>query len=180
MITSDMDRRTLIRIAREAIIAHFLGVAFPAVEDNALAQRRGGAFVTVLEGNALRGCIGHVEADERLVHVVARCAVAACVSDPRFAPVAQAELGRIAIEVSLLGRLEPIIGPSEVEVGRHGLMVVRGADRGVLLPQVATVWEWDADQFLEETCRKAGLAGRAWREGASLWRFEAEVFHEGR
>ena len=86
------------------------------------------------------------------------------------------ELDAIAIEISLLGPLEPIAGPQDIDVGRHGLVVERGWQRGLLLPQVATEWRWDAETFLAQTCQKAGLPKDAWKNGAKVWRFEAEVF----
>ena len=142
--------------------------------------RPGGAFVTLHKRGELRGCIGHIEPTEPIGRVVPRCAVAACSSDSRFPPVAAGELDVIDIEISLLGPLEAIAGPQEISVGRHGLVVERGWRRGLLLPQVAAEWGWDAETFLSHTCLKAGLAHDAWRKGAQVWRFEAEVFSEVR
>src|SRR5262249_57525518 len=84
----------------------------------------------------------------------------------------------LEIEISLLGPLEPIAGPEDVVLGRHGLVVERDWHRGLLLPQVATEWEWDAETFLAQTCHKAGLPRDAWKHWAKTWRFEAEVFGE--
>jgi len=177
-MTSEVDRELLLRIARAAIAEH-VGSAAPAtVETGDMTQRLGGAFVTLHKGNELRGCIGHIEADEPLPQVVARCAVEACSSDPRFPPVTDVELPEIAIELSLLGPLEAIEGPADIEIGRHGLVVERGWRRGLLLPQVATERKWDSEKFLAQTCHKAGLPPDAWRHGAKVWRFEAEVFGE--
>lgn len=177
-MTSEADRRLLLRIAREAIVAHVSIMPLSAVERAAVLDRPSGVFVTIHTRGALRGCIGHVEATEPLGHVVPRCAVAACSTDPRFPPVTRAELPALDIELSLLGSLEPVRVAEELEIGRHGLMVERDWHRGLLLPQVATEWRWDRTTFLAETCRKAGLPGDAWRRGAVLWKFEAEVFGE--
>ena len=147
-------------------------------EAGALADRRGGVFVTIHRRGELRGCIGHLEPDDSLSRIVARCAVAACSDDPRFPAVTPDELPQIQIELSVLGPLEPAAGPSDVEVGRHGLVIEMGRLRGLLLPQVATEWHWDAATFLAQTCRKAGLPADSWRHGATVWRFEAEVFGE--
>ena len=178
-MTNDADRAVLLRIAREAIAAHVAHQIGPSVDTGALAERRGGVFVTLHKGSELRGCIGHIEDDEPLARVVARCAVAACSFDPRFPAVSPAELPQLSIELSLLGPLEQIEGPEEIEVGRHGLVIEKGRHRGLLLPQVATEWKWDREHFLEQTCRKAGLDRDAWKHDATLWRFEAEVFSEG-
>ena len=134
--------------------------------------------MTLHARHELRGCIGHIEADEPLATVVARCAVSACSADPRFPAVAVSELSGLEIELSLLGPLEPLTGPDEIDIGRHGLVVEKGRRRGLLLPQVAIEWKWDRLRFLAETCRKAGLPHDAWQRGADVWRFEAEVFGE--
>jgi AmmeMemoRadiSam system protein A len=178
-MTSAPDRELLLRVARDAVVAHVGGAPPGEIEPIALAGRRGGAFVTLHNrAGELRGCIGHIEPDQSLPGVVARCAVAACSADPRFPAVALAELPDLVIELSLLGPLEPIAGAGEIEIGRHGLVVEKGWRRGLLLPQVATEWKWDCEQFLAQACRKAGLPEDAWQQGARLWRFEAEVFGE--
>jgi AmmeMemoRadiSam system protein A len=179
-MTSDSDRHLLLRIARVAIVAHVGGGAssVDAVCDGELARRHGGAFVTLHKGHELRGCIGHIEMDQPLVNVIRRCAVAACSSDPRFPAVAASELPQLAVELSLLGPLEPIDGPDEIEIRRHGLVVEKGWHRGLLLPQVATEWNWNRQEFLAHTCRKAGLSPDAWKHDTKVWRFEAEVFGE--
>jgi AmmeMemoRadiSam system protein A len=178
-MTSASDRVLLLRIARDAVVAHVGGSSLGEIEPIALAGRRGAAFVSLhSRGGELRGCIGHIEPDQFLPDVVVRCAVAACSADPRFPAVAPAELADLVIELSLLGPLEPIAGVEEIEIGRHGLVIEKGGHRGLLLPQVAIEWKWDRQQLLAETCRKAGLPRDAWKHGARIWRFEAEVFGE--
>jgi len=183
-MTTGAERSWLLRIAREAIAAHVSrqpGVRRPpvaAAPPGALADRRAGVFVTIHHAGALRGCIGHVEADEPLPRIVARCAVAACSEDPRFDAICLPELPLLTVELSLLGPMERADGPPDVEIGRHGLMVEMERRRGLLLPQVAAEWRWDAVTFLAQTCRKAGLPADSWQRGATIWRFEAEVFGE--
>jgi AmmeMemoRadiSam system protein A len=176
MTTSEPERTLLLRIAREAIDAHVGRRRGAAVEPGALAARRAGVFVTIYHAGELRGCIGHIEADQALPVSVERCAVAACSEDPRFPAVSASELRQMQLEISVLGPMEPVAGPGDVEIGRHGLLIERGRQRGLLLPQVATEHEWDAATFLSQTCRKAGLAPDGWRHGADVWRFEADVF----
>src|SRR5258705_7339034 len=174
-MTNDPDRQLLLRIAREAIAA-FVGAAPAQVHGDAgILGRPGGAFVTLHKAGNLRGCIGHVEPTEPLGSVVSRCAVSASSTDPRFPPLAPDELESIDIEISLLGPLESINGPEDIVVGRHGLLIERGRQRGLLLPQVATEWQWNADTFLAHTCEKAGLPRDAWKKGAKLWRVQAGV-----
>jgi AmmeMemoRadiSam system protein A len=175
-MTSEDDRRLLLALARDAIAAQVHGTAPPRVPECAAAREMGGAFVSLHEGGQLRGCIGRVEADQPRGLVIARCAVQACSADPRFPPVAPDELARVHVELSLLGPLEPFTNAGQIEIGLHGLVVENAWHRGLLLPQVATEWNWGAEEFLAQTCRKAGLPHDAWRKGATLWRFTAEVF----
>jgi uncharacterized protein len=185
-MTSEADRRALLAIARNAIAGRVGANPQSAIINQSdirnlqseISTRRGGAFVTLHKRGVLRGCIGHIEAVESLAAVVARVAVAAATTDPRFPPVAASELGDLDLEISLLGPLEPITGPQDIEIGRHGLVVEQGWKRGLLLPQVATEWKWDAEMFLAHTCEKAGLPHDAWKRGAKMWRFDAEVFGE--
>lgn len=177
-MTRPAEREQLLRLAREAIAAHLCGRVPPAVPAEGSAAMPGGAFVTLHSGGMLRGCIGHIEADSPRGGVIVRCAVAAATEDPRFPPLTASELASTTIEVSLLSPCEPVATADDVEVGRHGLIVEMGWHRGLLLPQVATEWGWDREEFLDHTCRKAGLPDDAWKHGATIWRFEAEVFGE--
>ena len=175
-MTGAEDRETLLKIARDAIVGHVTGVRMSISVADDLGRRRSGVFVTVYCRGELRGCIGHIRDEEPLAQAVAECARSAASADPRFPPIAADELDLVALELSLLGPFEAISGPSDIEVGRHGLLVEHKGRRGLLLPQVATEWEWDAETFVARTCEKAGLPLDAWKNGAALWRFEAEVF----
>jgi AmmeMemoRadiSam system protein A len=175
-VTTLEDRRRLLAIARGSIAAHVRRERPREPDLAGAAARPGGAFVSLHVDALLRGCIGHVEPDDLLGRVIARCALAAATSDPRFPPLTSPEFDRVRIELSLLGPLERIASAADVAVGRHGLVVERGRRRGLLLPQVGAEYGWDAETFLMQTCHKAGLSADAWRAGAALWRFEAEVF----
>jgi len=178
---TEAQRATLIAIARHAIEQAVAGtvVEAPPLAD---APPASGAFVTIKRDSELRGCIGTLECRRPLADEVAHVAVSAAREDPRFAPLRPAELNDISIEVSILGPLEPVdpADPAAIIVGRHGLVVEHGRRRGLLLPQVASEWGWNRDEFLAHTCRKAGLPPDAWRHGATVYRFEAEVFGETR
>ena len=136
-----------------------------------------GAFVTLTRHGRLRGCIGHVEAARPLYATVRECARAAALYDPRFDPVTPAELSSLHIEISIVSPLVDI-APHEVEVGRHGLLISRGGHRGLLLPQVAEEWNWNREQFLQETCMKAGLPADAWQHGARIQAVTAQILKE--
>jgi AmmeMemoRadiSam system protein A len=173
----EADRRRLLQIARDAITAHINGAAAAEVIAFPSLERPGGAFVSIHHGGELRGCIGLLEA-QSLLRVVRDCAVSACSADPRFTPVSADELVALEIEVSVLGTFEPVASPDDIEVGRHGLLIEQNGQRGLLLPQVATEWRWDREMFLAQACHKAGLRRDAWKQGAKVWRFEAEVFSD--
>jgi AmmeMemoRadiSam system protein A len=174
------DRRRLLALARDSITACAQGMPRPEIAAPGGGERRAGLFVSLHKHGDLRGCIGRLDTDEPLSRIVADCARSACSADPRFPPVAPAELPDIDIELSVLGDLESVASPDDVVVGQHGLVVELGRARGLLLPQVATQWGWDARSFVEQACRKAGLPPDAWQHGAKMWRFEAEVFTESR
>jgi AmmeMemoRadiSam system protein A len=179
MLTS-AERRALLELARAAVTARVYGTSPPAVADADLPALRAGAFVSLHRGGELRGCIGHIEADRPAADVVARVAASAATDDPRFRPVGPAEVPALEVEISVLGPLERIdpTDASQIEIGRHGLLIESGAHRGLLLPQVALEWGWDRETFLAQLCAKAGLPRDTWRAGATIYRFEAEVFSE--
>jgi AmmeMemoRadiSam system protein A len=141
-----------------------------------LGERRG-AFTTLHLDGELRGCVGYVIPMYPLYRTVAETAVAAAFSDPRFTPVTPSEGSRLVIEISVLSPMFSI-QPEQVEVGRHGLLIEMGGRRGLLLPQVPVEQGWDRLTFLEQTCYKAGLPPIAWKQGATLQAFTAEVFGE--
>ena len=174
---SAAERQLLLRLARDsiqsALEARELDLTPPSPH---LAEPRG-AFTTLHLGEKLRGCIGYVSPTDSLYKTVADTARAAAFDDPRFEPVTLAEVPRLKIEISVLSPLQPI-RPNEVVIGRHGLVVMQGNRRGLLLPQVAPEWNWDRETFLAQTCLKAGLPANAWQHGAELQGFTAEVFGE--
>jgi AmmeMemoRadiSam system protein A len=174
---ADDERSLLLKVARESIAAKTTGCEVLDLAADPLSFN-GGAFVTLRIADSLRGCIGETESSGSLVETVRHVAAAAASEDPRFPPLRPDELHRVVVEVSVLGPLEPCAGAEGIEVGRHGLVVERGARRGLLLPQVAVEWGWDAHTFLAKTCIKAGLPPGAWASETTLFTFEADVFSE--
>ena len=116
-------------------------------------------------------------ASQPLYQTVLETAAAAATEDPRFNPVNEAEAGELQIEISVLSPMFPI-NAEEVVVGKHGLLISQYGRRGLLLPQVATEWMLDRETFLGQTCAKAGLPLDAWKQGAKIEGFTAEVFGE--
>jgi uncharacterized protein len=176
---TDAQRRMLVALARASATARVLQRELPAAPAEVFPPASG-TFVTIRCGGELRGCLGTLSCTRGLAREVARCAADAAAEDPRFPAIRPDELDVLSFEVSVLGPLEPIDphDPAAVAIGRHGLVVESGARRGLLLPQVAVEWNWSRDEFLDRTCVKAGLAAGAWRQGATVLRFTADVFGE--
>jgi uncharacterized protein len=176
---TDEQRRSLVSLARRSVVARVSGDPSTAASLPDLPQAPG-VFVTLKIAGELRGCLGTLAPIADLAGEVARCAADAASTDARFPPVTEADLPSLTLEVSVLGPLEPIDPRADgaLTIGLHGLVVEQGRRRGLLLPQVATEREWSAEEFLRQTCRKAGLAPDAWQHGADVYRFAAEVFGE--
>lgn len=174
------ERRSLLHLARETITARLEGKGPPpfAPQSPVLAEPRG-AFVTIHKKGRLRGCIGYVEAIKPLYKTVQEMAGAAAFKDPRFAPLQASELSEIDIEISVMSPVRKVSSTEAIEVGTHGIIVKRGFNQGLLLPQVATEQGWDRKTFLEHTCYKAGLEEGCWLSpGTEIFVFSAEVFGE--
>ena len=179
---SQAQRSQLLRIAREAIETVLDGRR-PEVDPeqfDEVLRRHAGAFVSLhTKEGELRGCIGSIHPVAPLCHAVSMSAVNAAFRDPRFFPLRKDELPRIDIEISVMGPIERVSDPVEIIVGRDGLIVSRGRQTGLLLPQVATDYSWDREAFLRQTCVKAGLPPESWRApDCRIERFSAEVFSE--
>jgi AmmeMemoRadiSam system protein A len=174
----DREKTLLLEVARSAVTAAVERREVPSELPRGDLKGFGGVFVTLRRRGRLRGCIGQIVSSEALVEVVAYCAKAAALEDPRFDPICPHELAEVEIELSVLSRLEEI-APEQIEAGKHGLMVSQGWRRGVLLPQVAIEFQWTAERLLEETCVKAGFARDAWKDPETrIQGFTAEIFCE--
>ncbi len=176
-LTSE-DKKELVELARRAIeefVKNHQLLAYETQNPAFLTER--GAFVTLKKRGQLRGCIGFIEPIFPLYETVIRAAIYAATEDTRFKPVAEEELADLEIEISVLTPLQKIENPRVIQVGKHGLVIARGQNRGLLLPQVATEQNWDRDTFLSQACLKAGLPPDAWKKGAEVYIFEAIVFH---
>jgi uncharacterized protein len=176
---SEAERRSALQLARTAVVETVSHRKLPAIIPNdGIFAERYGVFVTLHVRGRLQGCIGVVEPDQPLGEAIVRCAASAALEDPRFAPLRTDQLGELTLEISLLSPLAPIFAEA-IQLGRHGLLVALHAQRGLLLPQVAIEHHLTREQFLEETCRKAGLRREAWRDpDARLFGFTCEVFSD--
>ena len=170
-------RAALLALAREAILSHVQRGGLPAydIAEGPLHEEVG-AFVSLHLDGQLRGCIGRLEGEGPLYQAVAEMAVAAATEDARFEPLPAADLRHTEIEISVLGPLRPIKADA-IELGTHGLYVVKGRHRSVLLPQVPVQFGWSREEFLAQGCRKAGLDDTAWQDDDTmLLSFTALVF----
>ena len=170
----------LLNLARETIQGHLEGMDLaapsPVPED---AGALAGCFVTLkTRAGQLRGCIGTFSESDPLWSCVREMSLSAATADPRFTSISALELSECWVEISVLSPREAIM-PEAVIPGVHGLWVTSGAARGVLLPQVATEYQWGREEFLSQTCVKAGLAPNAWKsDEVRIQAFMAEVFSE--
>ncbi len=162
---SDPEKKSLLSIARSAVEAELKGIIFSrptTIPDSFLSPS--GAFVTLHRYGELRGCIGYIESENKLIDTIIEVALKAALEDPRFNPVALEELPELEFEISVLTPTQQITDISEIIVGTHGLIMQKGMRRGLLLPQVPTEYGWDRETFLNQTARKAGLPIKAWQE----------------
>lgn len=138
-----------------------------------------GAFVSVYVKDKLRGCIGTFSEDDPLYRNIQRMAVSAATGDSRFSPILYGELENLHIEISVLTPRIPVMDPSEIEIGKHGIYMIHGSNRGTLLPQVAVQQQWSVEEFLGHCSRnKAGIGWDGWKD-AELFSYEAIVFSTG-
>jgi AmmeMemoRadiSam system protein A len=174
---SQDERQVLLRIAHRAIEAAVKKQEFQAEAVPAHLQEPRGAFTTIHLRGHLHGCVGYILPALPLYATVAETAASAAMNDPRFVPLTTEEAPEIRVEISVLST-PFVITPEQVQPGVHGLIVSDGRRRGLLLPQVAPEHGWSAEEFLIHTCLKARLPGDAWRRGARMEAFTAEIFGE--
>jgi uncharacterized protein len=178
MELTENERQTLLKLAKDTVASRLTGreAPPPPVKPEIMQEKRG-AFVCVKKRGNLRGCIGYVQAVKPLGAAISEMAEAAAFQDPRFPPLRQNEFDELTFELSILSPLKQIADTNEIEVGTHGLYIVRDFHSGLLLPQVATECGWDRKTFLEQTCCKAGLPPDAWRDpDTRIYAFSADVF----
>jgi AmmeMemoRadiSam system protein A len=152
------------------------GVVAPETEPRPF----GGVFVTLKKLSRLRGCIGTLDSSPPLADAVKDAALAAALRDSRFPPVTPAELPELSVEVSILSEPRPMGTLDDLQLGTHGVMVRKGIQRGLFLPQVAVEHRLDKATFLSRCCNeKAGLPPDAWQDpDTEVLIFTADVYRE--
>lgn len=172
------DQQLLLKLARNTLEMYFKDHDPDTSECSHLTQLKG-CFVTLYNKKDLRGCIGFTKPIMPLFEQIIAATKAAAFEDPRFEALAQEELKKITIEISILSKAELIKTDPQhnIQVGRDGLIIQQNGHSGLLLPQVAIEYQWNVLQFLEALCEKANLNKDAWKS-AKIYKFHAEVFRE--
>lgn len=187
MMISEAEGKFLVELARSSIQSYLkdkIILEMPEDTPDNLKEEMG-AFVTLTSDGQLRGCIGYPEPIKPLVNTVMEVAISAALQDPRFPPVSPEELDDISVEVSVLTKPElvevdkPSEYPEKISVGEDGLIVESCFGRGLLLPQVPVEWQWDVEDFLSNTCMKAGLNADCWLDPEiKIYKFQSQIFEE--
>jgi AmmeMemoRadiSam system protein A len=178
---SDQEKSELLALARKSVeyMVQEKNPYEPAASASETLNQEHGAFVTLKESGALRGCIGYTSAVKPLYMTVRDTATLAALRDPRFQPVAASELPQLEYEISVLSPLRRVTDVEQIKVGQHGLLMKNGGYEGLLLPQVPVEEKWDRQTFLERTCGKAGMGSGCWKdEDTDIFLFTAVVFGE--
>ena len=177
MALSEEEKEKLKRLAKNTIEGVLFGKEYTPEQFQGLLEENCGAFGTIKNRGACRGCIGYVRGYLPLHETVKQMAIQAAFNDPRFTPVTKDEWADCDFEISVLTPMKKIESVEEIEVGVHGLYMEKGVHSGLLLPQVATEQGWDREEFLEYTCYKAGLPKDAWKsKDIDIYIFSADVF----
>ena len=173
------EQKELLRMARDTITSYITTGTTPSVgESSPGMQGQNGCFVTIKQQGRLRGCIGNFISDKPLVRLVQEMAISAATQDPRFYRMKPEDLVDFDLEISVLSPLKKITSTDDIQVGKHGIYIIKNTYRGVLLPQVASEYGWDRETFLKHTCLKAGLPENAWKKQCDIYIFTALVFTE--
>ncbi|MFQ5964942.1 MAG: AmmeMemoRadiSam system protein A [Candidatus Scalinduaceae bacterium] len=181
----EREKKLLLQIARKSIESTIKGVPFTETQVQLNCQeleKEFGAFVTLKTHGKLRGCIGRMVSDIPLYKLVSEMAISAAIEDPRFQfnRIQPSELDDLVIEISVLSPLQRIENPLDLELGKHGIYIIKGFRNGCFLPQVATETGWTKEEFLSQCCHtKAGLLPDAWKEkDTEVYVFTVEIVSE--
>ncbi len=175
--------RELVKTATATIQSNIRdGKVYRVLSSNKIFEEKLGVFVTIKENGMLRGCIGYIDPPWKLRETIVSASIASATEDPRFNPLEERELDNITVEVTILDHPEQIAVSGKedfgkIEIGKHGLIIEYGYNKGVLLPQVAVEETLDPEAFLDATCQKAGLHAKCWKKsGCKVYRFAGYVF----
>lgn len=173
------EKKELLNIARNSIQSYFQHnkIEYPET-NNPKFREKMGVFVTLHMDNVLRGCIGYPLPEKPLIEAIVDNSISSSTRDPRFEPVSLPEMELIDIEISILTVPREVESVDDIKLGRDGIIVSKGFNRGLLLPQVPTEQNWTPDQYISYGCLKAGLPDDEWKRGVKIETFQAIVFGE--
>ncbi len=183
----DEDGIFAVRTARRVVEEYLERRKIPEIKFPEKFNKKSGVFTTIstYPQHNLRGCIGFPEPIFPLKKALVESALSAAFQDPRFPPLRRDEVDKVVFEVSLLTPPKELRVKNRkdllnhIKIGKHGLIVERGFYKGLLLPQVPVEWNWDVEEFLSQTCWKAGLPMDCWLdESTRIYAFSAEIFEE--
>jgi MEMO1 family protein len=178
---TEKDKNDLLEIARKTIVSYVGEKKNPDIDTSKLGEnikKQCGAFVTLHKDGKLRGCIGRFTADIPLYDVVRDMAISSSTQDYRFSPVTKDEIAGLEIEISVLSPMEKIKSIDEIELGKHGIYIIKGGRGGTFLPQVATETGWTKEEFLGHCAQdKAGIGWNGWKD-SDIYIYTAIVFSE--
>lgn len=188
MTISENDGKYLLKIARKAIedmINKNVKMDIPQDCPEHLKEDLG-VFCTINENSELRGCIGYPEPIKPLISALIDVAISAATADPRFPVLKNEELEKINLEITVLTKpelidvLESSEYPEKINLGEDGLIIKKGFNSGLLLPQVATEFNMGKEEFLSHTCLKAGLYPDTWKKDSNIeiFKFQGQIFKE--
>ncbi len=175
---SEINKELLLKEARLAIEDYLFNETTKACSTTGELASYDSAFVSVYVSGKLRGCIGQFDSELKLVDLVRNNAVSAAFNDHRFLPVEIDELNDLRIEISVLTPKKKIEDISQIELGKHGVFIEKGWNRGTFLPQVASKTNWGIDEFMGHLSKdKAHMGWEGWKE-ADIYTFEAIIFSD--
>jgi len=176
---SEKEKNELLKIARNAVTGYIEKnqKVYPDVQNDKFLQKRG-VFVSLYVNEDLRGCIGYPLPYKELYKAIVDNAISAASEDIRFQSIVSEEIDKLKIEISVLTVPESVNDYSDIKVGEHGILVSKGNNKGLLLPQVPVKYGWNREEYISHGCLKAGLPNDEWRRGVEIKVFKAIVFSE--
>jgi hypothetical protein len=178
---TETDKFFLLKLARTSISNYLNKIEEPSFNEASLSPTlmvKAGAFVSLKHSDKLRGCIGKMESDLPLWKSVSEIALCSAISDYRFDPITRDELEEVHIEISVITPMTKIKDYQQIELGKHGVYLKKGAHCGTFLPQVGQDQNWNLEEFLGNLSKnKANLEWNGWKN-ADLYIYEAIIFSD--
>lgn len=178
---STLEKEILLLKAHNALNS-FFGLEKVATDANidskSNLRQTCGIFVSIYRNNQLRGCLGQFTSTIPLIELVHEMTISSAINDTRFSPIKKEEINELDIEISVLTPLKKVNSINEIQLGKHGIYIKKGANSGTFLPQVTDKTNWNLEEFLGHCSRdKAGIGWDGWKD-AEIYTYEAIVINE--